>query len=133
VPTGTPMRHLILVVTAQTEDGEVLPLLEGSTLPEWTGNYAGMAGEAYAKILYDEWSGEVPTAAYWRPVHLVSDNRIAAYETARTDYAFDLPDDGKVIVSARLFFRRAFQELAELKGWDDQDILMAKDRVEVTQ
>ncbi|MCJ7550886.1 MAG: hypothetical protein MUQ30_14525 [Anaerolineae bacterium] len=124
VPTGTPMRHLILVVTAHTEDGEVLPLLAGSTLPEWTGNYAGMPGEAYAKILYDEWSGEVPTAAYWRPVHLVSDNRIAAYETARTHYAFDLPDDGTVIISARLFFRRAFQGLAELKGWDDPDILM---------
>ncbi|MCD6287128.1 MAG: hypothetical protein J7M39_14565, partial [Anaerolineae bacterium] len=60
----------------------------------------------------------------WRPVHLVSDNRIAAYETARTHYAFDLPDDVTVIVSARLFFRRAFQGLAELKGWDDPDILM---------
>jgi hypothetical protein len=133
VPTGAPQRHLILVVQAVDENGEPLPLAEGPLLPEWTGNYAGRAGEAYAKVLRDEWSGEVPTAAYWRDVTLVSDNRIAAYETAETAYAFDVTSEGDVTVTAQLVFRRSFQKLAELKGWDDPDITMASDEIVLTR
>jgi hypothetical protein len=133
VPTGAPQRHLILVVQAVDENGEPLPLAEGPLLPEWTGNYAGRPGEAYAKVLRDEWSGEVPTAAYWRDVTLVSDNRIAAYETAETAYAFDVTSEGDVTVTAQLVFRRSFQKLAELKGWDDPDITMASDEIVLTR
>ena len=133
VPTGAPQRHLILVVTAIDEDGQILPLTEGPVLPEWTGNYAGQPGEAYAKILRDEWSGEVPSAAYWRDVTLVADNRIAAYETAETDYVFEAPAEGEVTVTAQLLFRRSFQKLAELKGWDDPDITMTSDEITLTR
>ncbi|MBN1249276.1 MAG: carboxypeptidase regulatory-like domain-containing protein, partial [Anaerolineae bacterium] len=75
VPTGAPMRHLILVVEARDAGGKTLALVDGPVLPAWTGNYAGEPGEAYAKLLKDEWSGEMPTGAYWRPIQLVSDNR----------------------------------------------------------
>jgi len=124
VPTGAPQRHLILVVQASDKDGNLLPLTAGPVLPEWTGNYAGQPGMAYAKVLRDEWSGEVPSAAYWRDVTLVYDNRIAAFETATTSYEFELSADGPITVEAALWYRRSFQELAELKGWDDPDILM---------
>ncbi len=124
VPTGAPIRHLILVVQARDAQGMPLALTHGPVLPEWTGNYAGEPGEAYAKLLKDEWSGEMPTGAYWRPIELVSDNRIAAFETATTVYTFELPDAGSATVEARLYFRRAFQKLMEEKGWEDPDILM---------
>ncbi|MGC9521937.1 MAG: carboxypeptidase regulatory-like domain-containing protein [Anaerolineae bacterium] len=131
VPTGAPMRHLILVVEARDAQGAVLPQTAGPVLPEWTGDYAGQPGEAYAKLLKDEWSGEMPTSAYWRPIHLVSDNRIAAFETATTSYAFEAPSEGPVTVEARLYFRRAFQKLMEEKAWDDPDVLMEEARLSV--
>ncbi len=133
VPTGAPQRHLILTVQASDKDGNLLPMTAGPVLPEWTGDYAGQAGTAYAKVLRDEWSGEIPSAAYWRDVTLVYDNRIAAFETATTSYEFELSADGPMTVEVALWYRRSFQELAELKGWDDPDILMANDRIEVTQ
>ena len=51
---------------------------ERPKLPEWAGNYAGQPGQTYAKVLQDEWTGETPTAAYWRPVKIVADTRIPA-------------------------------------------------------
>lgn len=133
VPTGAPQRHMILVVRALDSEGKVLSQVSGPVLPDWAGNYGGEPGEAYAKVLRDEWSGEIPSAAYWRDVTLVSDNRIAAYETASTSYAFELPAAGDVTVEATLWYRRSFQYLADLKGWDDPDVLMATDTIEVTR
>ena len=133
VPTGAPQRHLILVVEAIDADGNALAQATGPALPDWAGSYAGQAGEAYAKVLRDEWSGESPSAAYWRDVTLVSDNRIGAYETASSTYIFSPPDDGDVTVTATLWYRRSFQALAELKGWDDPDIQLATSRIEGIQ
>jgi hypothetical protein len=124
VPTGTPLRHMILVVGATDADGKPLPLLDGPTLPDWTGDYAGQPGRYYAKILEDEWTGEVPTAAYWRDINLVEDTRLAAFATDISQYAFAAPEGGDVTVEARLLYRRAFQALMEQKGWDDPDIVM---------
>ena len=124
VPTGTPLRHMILVVGATGSDGNPLPLVSGPTLPDWAGDYAGQAGRTFAKVLRDEWTGEAPTASYWRDISLVEDTRIAAFETDESQYAFEAPSDGEVTVEVRLLFRRAFQELMEQKGWDDPDILM---------
>jgi hypothetical protein len=131
VPTDAPMRHLILVVQATDASGKQMALSAGPLLPDWSGNYAGQPGQAYAKILRDEWTGETPTAAYWRPVTIVTDTRLAAFATATSRYAFAAPADGAVTVEARLIFRRAFQQLAEQKGWDDPDIVMEKETVVV--
>lgn len=63
VPTDSPLRHLILLIQATSPDGTVLTLLEGPTLPDWTGvgdsqagYYAGLPGKAYAKILIELWT-----------------------------------------------------------------------------
>ncbi len=124
VPTDTPIRSLILVVEALDETGRPLSLIEGPVNPEWAGNYAGRPGKSFAKVLRDEWSGEAPTAAYWRPVTIVEDTRLAAFATDVTRYVFDLPSGQAGQVQARLWFRRAFQAVAEQKGWNDPDILM---------
>jgi hypothetical protein len=131
VPTGVPLRHMILVVQATDADGNPLPLHDGPALPDWTGDYAGQPGQYYAKILEDEWTGESPTGAYWRDIHLVEDTRLAAFETDVSQYAFAAPGDGAVTIEVRLIFRRAFQQLMEWKGWDDPDIVMEQETVVV--
>jgi len=132
VPTGVPLRHMILVVQATDVDGNPLPLQEGPVLPDWTGDYAGQPGRYYAKVLRDEWTGESPTGAYWRDITLVEDTRLAAFATDVSQYVFAAPADGVITVEARLIFRRAFQQLMEWKGWDDPDIVMEEETIEVT-
>jgi hypothetical protein len=138
VPTDAVSRHMILVVQARDGAGRPLALRDGPTLPDWAGNYAGQPGRTYAKVLQDEWSGETPTAAYWRPVKIVADTRIPAFGTDRSRYTFDLPAGssgtegaGGATIEARLVFRRAFQKLMEQKGWTDEDVLMEQAQVEV--
>ena len=131
IPTDAPIRQMILVVEAFDTSGNVLAQTSGPMLPEWTGDLAGFAGAYYAKLLQDQWSGEMPTAAYWRPVILFEDTRLAAMETDTKQYTFSVPDDSAAKVHIRLLFRRAFQELAELKGWEDPDILMEEAIIQV--
>lgn len=132
VPTDSPLRHVILLVKATDETGESLELEAGPLLPDWcgvgdpsAGYYAGQPGTAYAKILEELWTEVSPTASYWNPTRVHSDNRIAAHESDTTTYSFVAPQSGAVEVNVRLLFRRAFIELADQKGWGDEDIVMA--------
>ena len=88
------------------------------------------ASRAAMPLLRDDWTGEMPTAAYWRPVTIVEDTRLAAMQTDVSRYEFEAPD-GAATVDVQLIFRRAFQELAEQKGWDDPDILMEHATIEI--
>lgn len=130
VPTDSPLRQMILLVRAKGSDGKALRLLEGSVVPEWggvgspeNGYYAGLPGRGYAKILQELWTEVTPTSAYWNPTRVISDNRIAAYESDTTSYIFDAPADPAEIY-VTLIFRRAFKELSVQKGWNVQDIVM---------
>ncbi len=138
VPTDSPLRHLILLVTASDAAGTVLRLVDGPVLPDWagigdpeTGHYAGLPGIAYAKVLEELWTGVAPTGAYWNPTRVVSDNRIAALDSNTTRYEFAAPPGGPVTVEVTLLFRRAFLDLMEQKGWAVPDIEMARHTLEV--
>ncbi len=133
VPTDAPMRSMILVVEAQDAAGKQLPLSQGPVNPAWAGNYAGQPGKSFAKVLKDEWTGETPTAAYWRPVSIVEDTRLAALATDSTQYKFALPAGQAAQVKVRLIFRRAFQALAEQKGWTDPDLLMEETIIQIAK
>ncbi len=132
IPTDNPLRNLILLVEARDASGQLLALSDGATIPEWggvgdpaAGYYAGLPGMLYAKILADFYTGELPTAAYWRQTRLVSDNRIAALASDVSHYTFALPANvGEVTVEARLYLRRAFIDLMAAKSWETPDILM---------
>jgi len=133
VPTDSPLRHLILLVEATDPEGNPLTQTNGTTVPEWggvgdpeQGYYAGLPGKAYAKVLEELWTEISPSGAYWNPTRIVSDNRIAAFETDTSTYAFALPNDVKAHVEVTLIFRRAFIELMDQKGWDVPDIVMAE-------
>jgi hypothetical protein len=102
-------------------------------VPEWggigdpsLGYYAGLPGTAYAKILEELWTEISPTGAYWNMTRLVSDNRIAAFATDETAYAFAAPAAGDISVEVTLLFRRAYKTLMDQKGWDVPDIVMER-------
>lgn len=127
VPTDSPLRHLILTVQATDGQGQALALREGSTVPDWGGPQAGQPGKAYAKVLEEQWTEISPTGAYWNPTRVLSDNRLAAFETDVSRYIFAAPAAGPVEVGVTLLYRRAFFELMEQKGWDVPDIVMEQE------
>lgn len=131
VPTDSPLRQMILLINATDVNEQPLYLFEGETIPEWggigdpnLGYFAGLPGKAYAKILSELWTEIEPTGAYWNPTRIVSDNRIAAFETDTSTYIFTAPANSKANVKITLLFRRAFKELMDQKGWNVPDILM---------
>ena len=133
VPTDSPLRNVLLIVSALDATGAPLAQVSGPTVPAWGGQgdpdkgyYAGVPGTAYAKVLEELWTRVSPTGAYWKQTRVVSDNRIPAYGRDETTYQFAQPASGTARVEVRLLFRRAFIELADQKGWKDEDILMAE-------
>jgi hypothetical protein len=100
-------------------------------VPDWGGDKAGRPGKAFAKVLRDLNSGQEPTAAYWNPTIIVSDNRIPAFGVDTSVYEFAAPPAGTVNVEATLIFRRAFGELMEAKRWDKPDIVMEQEAQDI--
>jgi hypothetical protein len=131
VPTGVPYRHMILLVTVTDSQGGAISQKSGPILPEWIGDLYGQPGAYFAKILKDEWTGEIPTAAYWRDISLVEDTRIAAFETAENQFVFEATDEGSYTIHIQLLYRRAYQQIMEWKSWDDPDILMEEALIEI--
>ena len=138
VPTDSPLRQMILLVDATDENGQALSLLEGETIPAWggvgdpsLGYYAGLPGKGYAKILMEMWTEIEPTGSYWNPTQIVSDNRIAAFESDASTYIFAAPDNGEARLKITLLFRRAFKDLMDQKGWDVPDITMEEETLHV--
>jgi hypothetical protein len=131
VPTDEPIRSVMLVVQALDANGKQLVLSKGTSLPSWTGNYTGQPGKYFAKILKDGWTGETPTAAYWRPVTIVEDTRLAPFATDSSTYSFSLPAGSPASIKISLVYRRAYQLLEQQKGWTDADILMAESTITV--
>jgi len=131
IPTDVPIRSMILVVEVLDEDGNMLDLITGSVNPDYSGDYGGTPGKTYAKVLQDELTGESPTVAFWRPVVVAEDTRIPALETDTTSYSFDAPEGGVATVHVKLLFRRGFYELMQQKGWDDPDVLMEQETIQI--
>ena len=136
VPTDSPLRHLLLLVQAVDADGAELPQSDGPVVPDWGGQgdpaegyYAGLPGKAYAKVLQELWTYTMPSGAYWNQTRVVSDNRLAAFETDTSTYSFTAPTDGEVTVQVSLLFRRAFIALMDQKGWEVPDIVMEQETV----
>jgi hypothetical protein len=74
--------------------------------------------------LMELWTEVTPTGAYWNPTRIVSDNRLAAFESDTSTYVFEAAEGTIINIEVKLLFRRAFKELMDQKGWDVADILM---------
>lgn len=134
LPTDSPLRQVLLVVEAVNGAGTPLPLLEGPRIPDWGGDagspeegyLAGQPGRGYALILRELWTNISPSGAYWNPVVVEADTRLAPYQQDLSTYTFQAEGEGQVQIRVRLLFRRAFKTLMDQKGWTDPDILMAE-------
>lgn len=134
VPTDFPGRHMILTVVAVGEGGALLPLLNGTTVPDWGGAQAGLPGTAFAKVLQDVETGDYPVMSYWKQALIVSDNRIPALASDTGSYVFDAPvDTVPITVTAELRFRRGFQDEMDARGWETPDIVMETAQVVVME
>ncbi|MEI6259771.1 MAG: hypothetical protein WCR46_07695 [Deltaproteobacteria bacterium] len=144
-PTGNPMRNMILLVEVSGENGRELSLVSGDRVPVWggigsveKGNYAGLPGKGFAKVLRDtisypdgrvqrHFQPEYP-APHWRPVFIESDNRIPAYGADISRYGFGIPADmrGSIRVVAKLIFRKSYKNWMDTKGFEINDLELAR-------
>lgn len=146
-PTGVPMRNMILLVAAQGADGRPLAYSGRNLVPVWGGvgepahgNYAGLPGKGFAKILTDV-SAQYPRfnpdrhapTPHWRQARIESDNRIPARGTDVSRYRFALSAraGGCVTVESRLLYRRAFKPWTDAKEWPLADLEIAAKAVKV--
>jgi hypothetical protein len=118
LPTGYVDRHLILVVDAFDAAGGSLPALSGPLLPSPAGRaLAGRPGRLYARLLRD-FAGRSPVP-FWQDVRDVIDTRLQADQPDRMTFTFS----GRTVeVRLRLLFRRFWKEVADAKGWPDNEI-----------
>lgn len=131
-PTGVDVRNALVVVEASL-DGVPLAQVAGDTIPFWAsddvpgvqeGDFAGMAGRGFAKVLEGRINGTGPVL---RPVPFIdaeavhSDTTIPAGETDVGRYSFAMPagaQAGDVLtVRARVIYRRAWRSIAVTKNW----------------
>ncbi len=144
-PTGAPMRNMILLVEAIDREGRELKYMDDTVVPQWggvglpeEGNYAGVPGKGFAKVLRDilpypdrptrrDFSHEYP-APHWRPTVVESDNRIQARQSDISTYRFQVPKNlsGAVQVTAKLIFRRAYKKWLDAKGIAIPDMEIAR-------
>lgn len=123
VPTDHPGRHLLLVLSAVGGGGQTLTQLTGPTIPDWGGSLADLPGVGFAKVLRDVATGDAPVISYWKQALIESDNRIAALEADVSTYAFQA-DGSPATVTARIYFRRLYEPIADRYGWDLGEVEM---------
>ncbi len=128
VPTGDPMRQVMLVLSATDSSGRELELLKGETLPSWTGtgskdlgNYSGLPGKMFSKVLKDEHNNiNVP---FWRATAVEKDTRIRPKTTVTLTYTFKMTNtEDEPGAEAVLIYRPFMKSLAGVKKWDSEDI-----------
>ncbi len=130
VPTGDPMRHIMLILDAQSSDGKSLKLINGETLPSWTGvgpketgNYSGLPGKVFSKVLEDD-QGNI-NVPFWKATSVKKDTRIRPKSTVTLTYTFKIenPND-EPGAQAQLIYRPFIKSLAKTKKWDAKDIVI---------
>ncbi len=130
VPTGETMRSVMLLLKVTDSSGKPLELKKGSRLPDWTGtgkleegNYAGLPGAAFARVLGDDKGNlQVP---FWQATQVVSDTRIRPKTTVNLKFEYTLEDpEDEPAAEARLIYRPVIRPWAKMKNWLAEDILI---------
>ena len=144
-PTGNPMRNMLLLVDVVDGDGSSLLMNKGERVPVWggvgtveEGNYAGLPGKGFAKVLKDllpypdgrrkrHFQNENP-APHWRPTLVESDDRIPANQSDVSNYQFHVPKtlSRSLHITTRLLYRRVYKNLLDAKGLKIPDIEIAR-------
>ncbi len=131
LPTGMPFRHMILVVEATGADGEPMFQTGGGAVPDYGGegdspaDLAGLPGRGYARVLGD--GSGTRNVPFWDAKEVIEDTRIRAAEVDTRSFRFAVAAaGGEATVSVRLIYRRAFRFLDQIKGWDQEDQVIAE-------
>jgi len=132
LPTGRPIRNIILLVEAFDCEGNELEFVGEQVVPIYGGtgggprDFAGRPGKLFAKILVDQ-DGNHP-APSWRQTMILSDSRIPALGSDFSTYGFLLPEGTTcATVEAQLIYRKIFKDMADEKGLQLDDILMTSE------
>ena len=138
LPTGSPERHLLLVVRATGTDGAELARQSGPVIPSAggegpreAGNFAGMPGKLYGKLLRGP--GGYSPAPFWQAIALDSDTRLRPDESAQTRFDFQPGDSpGTARLHATLLYRRFYKSILDEKSWPDADVILADKTIEIS-
>jgi hypothetical protein len=121
VPTGETMRSVMLLLNVTDSSGKPLEMIEGRRLPDWagkgkteTGNYAGLPGAVFARVLGDD-DGNL-NVPFWKATRVVFDSRIRPKKSVelKFEYALQDPED-EPTAEARLIYRPVIRPLATIK------------------
>jgi len=131
VPTGDPMRQVLLLVSATDSNGNQLEQVDGDQLPEWAGagkkadgNYAGLPGTIFSKVLQDA-AGEI-NVPFWKATSVLQDTRIRPKTTVTKKFKFKLKDpQDEPQALANLIYRPFPRDLVNTKKWDSKDTKIA--------
>jgi hypothetical protein len=127
LPTGFIDRHLLLVVDASGADGRPPPLKDGPVLSSVAGKaLAGRPGKLYAKLLKD-FDGRSP-APFWQADPDAVDTRLTPGEPDRIAWMFA---EGAARLRVRLLYRRFWQQVADEKGWPENETVVAEREVSI--
>jgi len=130
VPTGETMRSVMLLLKVTDSNGKPLKMKAGSRLPAWAGkggindgNYAGLPGAAFARVLGDDHGNlHVP---FWQATRVVSDTRIRPKKSVELRFEYELEDpDDEPTAEASLIYRPVIRPWAKIKNWQADDILI---------
>jgi hypothetical protein len=146
LPTGQPMRNLILLVKAIDANSQELTYNSENRVPIWggrgeiaDGNWEGLPGKGFAKVLFEHYSPYNPfkvgtkwqhiyPASQWRNIKIKFDTRIPPLQTDISAYSFDTKNASFPIkITATLIYRKTFKNWANMKKWKLKDIVIAQD------
>jgi hypothetical protein len=130
VPTGETMRSVMLLLKVTDSNGKPLEMTKGGRLPDWagkgkveTGNYAGLPGAVFARVLGDD-DGNL-NVPFWQATRVVSDTRIRPKKSVELKFEYVLEDpEDEPTAEASLIYRPVIKPLANIKSWDTSDILI---------
>lgn len=130
LPTGVSFRNILLTLTVNQNE-QRLTQLSGDTIPHFggvgnpeTGNYAGLPGKGFALVTRDGNTGEWPVPN-WLTTEIFYDSRIPPHRTDTTEYRFLLDQPGEISIDAKLLYRAVYKPMADAKGWDMREYVMA--------
>jgi hypothetical protein len=127
VPTGFIDRNLVLVVQALDRAGQAVAVRDGPRLPERAGkSVAGLAGWIYARQLLDRRGRPLP---FWAADDDPLDTRLHPGRPDRHEFTFGAAAER---VRVRLLYRRFWPEVAESRGWPDNELVVV-DEVHATR
>jgi hypothetical protein len=126
VPTGFVDRQVLLVVEGLSADGQPTDMKAGPRLDQKSGQLAGLPGKLFAKQIKDT-RGARP-APFWRGDADVLDTRLVPEQPDLTVFKF-----GREMqrLRVRLIYRRFWAEVAEAKGWPNDDIVVLDEMITV--